>query len=42
MRETQTFKKFYQLNQEIQLKDIPSLLPLINEIFMDKTIPLKS
>ena len=36
----QNFKKFYQLNKEIQLKDIPSLEPLINEIFMDKTIPL--
>ena len=36
----QTFKKFYQLNQEIQLKDIPSLEPLINEIFIDKTILL--
>ena len=38
----QNFKKFYQLNKEIQLKDIPSLEPLINEIFMDKIIPLNS
>ncbi len=38
----QTFKKFYQLNKEIQLKDIPSLEPLINRIFMDKIIPLNS
>jgi len=36
----QNFKKFYRLNKEIQLKDVPSLEPLINEIFMDKTIPL--
>ncbi|MEE9378927.1 MAG: tetratricopeptide repeat protein [Candidatus Lokiarchaeia archaeon] len=37
-----TFEKFYKLNKEIQLKDIPSLEPLINDIFMDKTIPLNS
>ncbi len=37
----QNFKKFYKLNREIQLKDIPSLEPLINEIFIDKTITLK-
>jgi len=37
----QNFKKFYKLNKEIQLKDIPSLEPLINEVFIDKTIPLK-
>ncbi|MFX1365439.1 MAG: tetratricopeptide repeat protein [Promethearchaeota archaeon] len=38
----QTFKKFYQLNQEIQLKDIPSLESLIKEIFIDKNIQLIS
>jgi tetratricopeptide (TPR) repeat protein len=36
----QIFKKFHKLNKEIQLKDIPSLEPLINEIFIDKIIPL--
>ena len=36
----QTFRKFYQLNKEIQLKDIPSLEPLIKEIFIDRTILL--
>ena len=36
----QTFNKFNQVNKEIQFKDIPSLEPLINEIFIDKTIPL--
>ena len=34
----QKFKKFYQLNQEIQLKDIPSLEPLITKIFIDKSV----
>ena len=34
----QNFKNFYQLNKEIQLKDIPSLEPLINEIFIDKNV----
>ncbi|NVM34577.1 MAG: hypothetical protein HWN81_03210 [Candidatus Lokiarchaeota archaeon] len=38
----QTFNKFNQINKEIQFKDIPSLEPLINGIFMDKTIPLHS
>jgi len=38
----QTFNKFNQVNKEIQFKDIPSLEPLINEIFIDKTIPLNS
>lgn len=37
----QNLKKFYKLNREIQLKDIPSLEPLINQIFIDKSIPLK-
>jgi len=36
----QTFNKFNQVNREIQLKDIPSLEPLINEIFIRKTIHL--
>jgi tetratricopeptide (TPR) repeat protein len=36
----QIFKDFHNLNREIELKDIPSLEPLINEIFIDKTIPL--
>jgi len=35
-----TFEKFYKLNMEIQLSDIPSLEPLIKEIFIDKTILL--
>ena len=37
----QIFKDFHNLNREIELKDIPSLEPLINEIFMDKTILLE-
>jgi hypothetical protein len=36
----QTFTKFYKLNQEIQLKDIPSLESLIKDIFIDKRLPL--
>ncbi|UCC19574.1 MAG: tetratricopeptide repeat protein [Promethearchaeota archaeon] len=32
------FNKFHQLNQEIQLKDIPSLENLIKEIFIEKSI----
>jgi hypothetical protein len=34
----QTFNKFYQVNKEVQLKAIPSLVPLIKEIFIDKKI----
>ena len=34
------FEKYFQLNQEIQLKDIPSLEVLITEIFIDKSIQL--
>ncbi len=33
-----TFEKFYKLNKEVQLMDIPSLKSLIEEIFIDKTI----
>ena len=33
-----TFEKFYQMNKEIQLKDVPSLEPLIKEIFIDRKI----
>jgi hypothetical protein len=29
----ETFNKFYQLNKEVQLKDVPTLQPLIKEIF---------
>jgi tetratricopeptide (TPR) repeat protein len=36
----QSFEKFYQMNQEIQIKDIPSLEPLITNIFIDKNLPL--
>jgi tetratricopeptide (TPR) repeat protein len=36
----QVFEKYYQMNQEIQLRDIPSLEILIKEIFIDKTISL--
>ncbi|MFW9827135.1 MAG: tetratricopeptide repeat protein [Candidatus Thorarchaeota archaeon] len=32
------FEKFYKLNKEIQLKDIPSLELTIKEIFIEKTI----
>ncbi|MHA2120370.1 MAG: hypothetical protein ACW990_04095 [Promethearchaeota archaeon] len=38
----QTFEKYYRLSQEIQLKDIPSLAPLIKEIFIDKKIILSN
>ncbi|MFW9827133.1 MAG: tetratricopeptide repeat protein [Candidatus Thorarchaeota archaeon] len=34
----QTFISYYQLNKEVQLKDIPSLEPLINETFIEKAI----
>ncbi|MFX1348962.1 MAG: tetratricopeptide repeat protein [Promethearchaeota archaeon] len=33
-----TFKEFNRTNKEIQLKDVPSLDSLINEIFIDKTV----
>ncbi|MFX1343873.1 MAG: tetratricopeptide repeat protein [Promethearchaeota archaeon] len=36
----QNFIKFYQLNQEIQVKEIPSLESLIKDIFIDKSYPL--
>ncbi|MFX1316994.1 MAG: tetratricopeptide repeat protein [Promethearchaeota archaeon] len=36
----QNFKQFFQLNKEIQSKDIPSLESLIKDIFIDKTIQL--
>ncbi|MFW9942982.1 MAG: hypothetical protein ACFFFT_18240 [Candidatus Thorarchaeota archaeon] len=36
----QTFNQFYQLNKEIQLNDIPSLEPLINKTFKEKSSPL--
>jgi len=38
----QTFREFYKLNKELQLTDIPSLEPLLREIFIDKEIPLNS
>ncbi|KKN04684.1 hypothetical protein LCGC14_1094920 [marine sediment metagenome] len=37
----QIFKDFHNSNREIEFKDIPSLEPLINEIFIDKIIPLE-
>jgi hypothetical protein len=36
----QNFENHYQLNQEIQVKDIPSLKLLISEIFIEKEIQL--
>ncbi|MFX0001633.1 MAG: tetratricopeptide repeat protein, partial [Candidatus Hermodarchaeota archaeon] len=36
------FKKYHQLNREIQLKDIPALKPLIKKVFIEKTIHLTS
>lgn len=36
----QTFNKFFQLNKEIQLNDIPSLEPLIDKIFIERSVPL--
>jgi len=36
----QGLNKYYQANQEIQLKDIPSLDSVISEVFIDKNIPL--
>jgi hypothetical protein len=36
----ENFEKFFQLNQEIQLKDIPTLEPLISKIFIEKEIQL--
>ena len=35
-----TFHKFNQACQLVQLKDIPSLKPLIHEIFIDRSVPL--
>jgi tetratricopeptide (TPR) repeat protein len=35
----QTFVNYYQLNKEVQLEDIPSLEPLIKEIFIEQVIP---
>jgi hypothetical protein len=34
-----TFNKYYQVNKEVQLEDIPTLEPLIKEIFIEKKIP---
>ncbi|MHA2391905.1 MAG: hypothetical protein ACXAEX_08035, partial [Promethearchaeota archaeon] len=36
----QAFEKYYKMNQEIQIKDVPSLEPLITEVFIDKNVPL--
>ncbi|MHA1986400.1 MAG: tetratricopeptide repeat protein [Promethearchaeota archaeon] len=36
----ETFNRFYQLNKEVQLTDIPTLESLIKEIFVDRTILL--
>ncbi|MFW9782840.1 MAG: tetratricopeptide repeat protein [Candidatus Heimdallarchaeota archaeon] len=36
----QVFEKYYITNQEIQLVDVPSLKPLITEVFIDREIPL--
>ncbi|MFX0029476.1 MAG: tetratricopeptide repeat protein [Candidatus Hermodarchaeota archaeon] len=36
----QNFEKFFKLNQEIQPKDIPSLEPLITEVFINRTVSL--
>ncbi|MHA1916531.1 MAG: hypothetical protein ACW97V_19435, partial [Promethearchaeota archaeon] len=33
-----SFVTYHQKNQEIQLKDIPSLEHLINEVFIEKNI----
>ncbi|MFX1417427.1 MAG: tetratricopeptide repeat protein [Promethearchaeota archaeon] len=33
-----TFEKYYQMNREIQLKDIPPLDPIIKEVFIDRTL----
>jgi tetratricopeptide (TPR) repeat protein len=33
-----TFEKFYKTNKEVQLKDVPSLKPLIKETFIDSVI----
>jgi tetratricopeptide (TPR) repeat protein len=40
MKTWQSFEKFYKSNQEIQLKDIPSLEPLITEVFIEREIPM--
>ncbi len=34
----ETFEKFYRTSRKIQLKDIPSLEPLIKEIFIEKKL----
>ncbi|MFX1234259.1 MAG: tetratricopeptide repeat protein [Promethearchaeota archaeon] len=33
-----TFEKFYQVNRKVQITDIPSLEPLIHEIFIEKKL----
>ncbi|MFX1587276.1 MAG: tetratricopeptide repeat protein [Promethearchaeota archaeon] len=38
----QTFEKFFRVNKEIQINDIPSLKTLINEIFIEKSVPLNA
>jgi hypothetical protein len=37
----QSFEKFYKSNQEIQIKDIPSLESLITEVFIDKELVIE-
>ncbi|MHA2391901.1 MAG: hypothetical protein ACXAEX_08015 [Promethearchaeota archaeon] len=36
----QKFENFYQTNQEIQIKDVPSLEPLISKVFIERSINL--
>jgi tetratricopeptide (TPR) repeat protein len=35
-----TFEEYYKANREVQLKDVPSLKPLIKETFIDSINPL--
>ncbi|MFW9879107.1 MAG: tetratricopeptide repeat protein [Candidatus Thorarchaeota archaeon] len=35
----QKFQKFYEINQEIQLNDIPLLNSLLNDVFINKIVP---
>ena len=36
----ETFNKFLKTSQLVQIKDIPSIEPLINDIFIEKNIQL--
>ena len=37
----QVFQEFYQVKREVQLNDIPTLEPILTDIFINKKIPME-